>query len=168
MNEFLETSITAHNGSRILGFSTDEPGNFEGFHNEHLLMIADEAKSIPDEIFQAIERCQPERTLLLSSPGAPAGTFFEAFHRHRKHYRQHSVTAFDCPHLKPAWIDAQIEKHGRDSAFVRSMIFAEFSEGDELGTILRDCVKSHLASLRSMILEAWARIIASLEEGLVS
>ena len=33
---------------------------------------------------------------------------------------------------------------------------------------LRDCVKSHLASLRSMILEAWMRIIASLEEVLVS
>ena len=33
---------------------------------------------------------------------------------------------------------------------------------------LRDCVKSHLASLRSMILEAWARIMASLEAGLVS
>jgi phage terminase large subunit len=134
--QFLETSITAHNGSRILGFSTDAPGNFEGFHNKHLLMIADEAKSIPDAIFQAMERCQPERTLLLSSPGSPSGTFYEAFGRHRKHFRQHTITAFDCPHISRQWIDAQIEKHGENSPFIRSMIFAEFSEGDELGAIL--------------------------------
>ena len=134
--QFLDTSITAHNGSRILGFSTDEPGNFEGFHNEHLLMIADEAKSIPDPIFEAMERCQPERTLLLSSPGAPCGTFYEAFGRHRKHYRQHTVTAFDCPHISRAWIEAQMEKHGAESPFIRSMIFAEFSASGDFGSIL--------------------------------
>lgn len=134
--QFLETSITAPNGSRILGFSTDEPGNFEGFHNNHLLMIVDEAKSIPDAIFQAMERCQPERTLLLSSPGGSTGTFYNAFGRHRKHYRQHTVTAFDCPHLSREWIEAQIEKHGSDSPLIRSMIFAEFSDSGEYGSIL--------------------------------
>ena len=145
--QFLETSITAHNGSRILGFSTDEPGNFEGFHNEHLLMIADEAKSIPDEIFQAMERCQPERALLLSSPGAPSGAFYDAFGRHRKHYRQHAVTAYDCPHISREWIEAQMEKHGADSPLIKSMILAEFSNNGDFGSILsvarlENCLKN--------------------------
>ncbi len=130
--EFLEASVTFSNGSRILGFSTDEPGNFEGFHNDHLLVIVDEAKSVPDSIFEAIERCQPQRTLVMSSPGGPQGAFYRAFTRDRKHYRLHTVTAQDCPHLSPAWINEQIEKHGADSPLVRSMIFAEFMEQDGL------------------------------------
>jgi phage terminase large subunit len=129
---FLEASVTFRNGSRILGFSTDEPGNFEGFHNDHLLVIVDEAKSVPDAIFEAIERCQPQRTLLISSPGSPRGTFYRAFTRDRKHYRQHTIKAHDCPHLAPAWIEQQIEKHGMESPLVRSMIFAEFMEQDSL------------------------------------
>jgi phage terminase large subunit len=130
--EFLDASVTFANGSRILGFSTDEPGNFEGFHNDHLLVIVDEAKSVPDAIFEAIERCQPERTLLLSSPGSPRGTFYRAFTRDRRHYKQHTVTAHDCPHLSREWIEQQIEKHGIESPLVRSMIFAEFIEEDSL------------------------------------
>jgi len=129
---FLDASVTFPNGSRILGFSTDEPGNFEGFHNDHLLVIVDEAKSVPDSIFEAIERCQPQRTLVMSSPGSPRGTFYRAFTRDRKHYRQHTVTAFDCPHLTADWIKQQIEKHGEDSPLVRSMIFAEFVDEDSL------------------------------------
>jgi hypothetical protein len=129
---FLDASVTFSNGSRILGFSTDEPGNFEGFHNDHLLVIVDEAKSVPDAIFEAIERCQPQRTLFISSPGSPRGTFYHAFTRDRKHYRPHIITAHDCPHLSPAWIEQQIDKHGMDSPLVRSMIFAEFMEQDSL------------------------------------
>jgi len=87
---------------------------------------------VPDSIFEAIERCQPQRALVMSSPGGPQGTFYRAFTRDRKHYRQHTVTAFDCPHLSPAWIEQQIEKHGENSPLVRSMIFAEFAEEDSL------------------------------------
>src|SRR5690349_11154488 len=36
---FLETEVESHHGSRIYGFSTDEPGRFEGWHNENLLVI---------------------------------------------------------------------------------------------------------------------------------
>ncbi len=129
---FLDAAATLPNGSRILGFSTDEPGNFEGFHNEHLLVIVDEAKSVPDSIFEAIERCQPQRLLLLSSPGSPSGAFYRAFTRDRKHYRQHTVTAYDCPHIDRDLIQMQIEKHGAQSPLVRSMVFAEFSEENAL------------------------------------
>ena len=43
--QFNQWEATAHNGSRILGFSTDDPGKFEGWHNDNLLMIADEAEA---------------------------------------------------------------------------------------------------------------------------
>lgn len=128
--EINATDLHAPNGSRAVGFSTDDPGKFEGWHNDNLLMIVDEAKSVPDEIFQAIERCQPTRLLLMSSAGTSDGEFAAAFSTRRRFYSQHKVTAMDCPHLKDKWIAAQIEKWGRDHPLVRSMIFSEFSESN--------------------------------------
>jgi hypothetical protein len=125
---FNECEVITHNGSRILGFSTDEPGKFEGWHADNLLVVADEAKSIPDSIFEAVERCQPTRLLLLSSPGGRSGFFYSAFNERRKFFRQHTVTAADCPHISPAWVTEQIEKYGPDHPLVRSMIYAEFMD----------------------------------------
>ena len=133
---FNYTDITAPNGSRIIGFSTDEPGRFEGWHNNNLLVIVDEAKSVPDSIFEAIERCQPTRLILMSSPGGCSGFFYEAFHSRRKFFRQHTVTSFQCPHISKAWIEEQIEKYGEHSPLVRSMIFAEFMATNEGSTAI--------------------------------
>jgi hypothetical protein len=133
---FNECEVVTHHGSRILGFSTDDPGRFEGWHNDHLLMILDEAKSISDSIFESVERCQPTRLLLLSSPGGCNGFFYQAFNERRKFFTQHTVTAFDCPHVSPAWIQEQIEKYGKEHPLIRSMIFAEFMASGEDGTVI--------------------------------
>lgn len=145
--EFNECEVVTHHGSRILGFSTDEAGKFEGWHNDNLLLILDEAKSVPDAIFEAVERCQPTRLLLLSSPGGRSGFFFEAFHARRKFFRQHTVTAFDCPHISTAWVAEQVEKYGEDHPLIRSMIYGEFMDGDEDSavipvTLLEHCLAS--------------------------
>jgi len=58
---FNATDVTLANGSKIFGFATDEANKFEGWHNSHLLIIADESKGIPDAIFEAVERCAPTR-----------------------------------------------------------------------------------------------------------
>jgi hypothetical protein len=133
---FNDCEVVSHNGSRILGFSTDEAGRFEGWHNENLLVIADEAKTIGDDIFSAVARCQPTRLLLLSSPGGCSGYFYDAFNSKRKFFRPHSVTADQCPHISRAWIEEQIEKYGLDHPLVRSMIFAEFMSFGEDGAVI--------------------------------
>jgi phage terminase large subunit len=133
---FNECEVTGHNGSRILGFSTDDPGRFEGWHNDNLLVIVDEAKSVPDMIFEAVERCQPTRLLLLSSPGGCSGAFYEAFHARRKFFSQHVVKASDCPHISPKWVAEQIEKYGEGHPLIASMIFAEFMSAGEDGTVI--------------------------------
>jgi hypothetical protein len=133
---FNDCEVIAHNGSRILGFSTDEAGRFEGWHNENLLIVLDEAKTIPDSIFESVERCQPTRLLLLSSPGGCSGFFYEAFKSRRKFFQQHTVTAYDCPHISAAWIAEQIEKYGPDHPLIRSMVHGEFMSMGEDGAVI--------------------------------
>ncbi len=134
--KFLDTEVESPTGSRIYGFSTDDAGRFEGWHNENLMMICDEAKSIPGPIFDSIERCQPTRLLLMSSPGPAMGRFYEAFTRHKEYFRTFSVTAYDCPHLSAEWISKQLQKYGESSPLVRSMILAEFEKDGQDGTLI--------------------------------
>jgi hypothetical protein len=123
---FNSSDITLANNSRIIGFSADDPGRAEGWHSEDLLFIVDEAKSVADVIFEAVERCQPTRLLLMSTPGAPSGYFYECFTSRRQFYKTHVVPAGLCPHIKQSWIDEQIAKFGPDSPLVCSMIHAEW------------------------------------------
>ena len=134
--KFNDVEIEGHNGSRILGFSSDDPGRAEGFHADSLLAIIDEAKTVSDDIFNAITRCQPNRLMLLSSPGGPQGTFYDAFHSRRKFFRTHSVTAADCPHIDPKWVAEQIEKFGEHHPLVRSMIYGEFMLDGQDGSVI--------------------------------
>lgn len=131
-----QTDITAPNGSRAVGFSTEDPGKFEGWHNDHLFMIVDEGKSVADEIYMAIERCQPERLLLMSSAGTTVGEFANAFLSRKSFYSTHTVTSYDCPHLGSEWIQTQIEKWGRTHPLIRSMIFSEFIDDGGVGYVV--------------------------------
>ena len=130
--EVFSNELRFQNGSRAIGFSTNDSGKFEGWHkqgpSENLLMIVDEAKTVPDSIFEAIERCQPSRLLMMSSPGGTEGAFYRAFSKEAALWQTYTVTAFDCPHLSKEWINEQIDKWGANHPLVRSMIYGEFME----------------------------------------
>lgn len=117
------------------GFSTNDAGKFEGHHGSEqcpLLLIVDEAKTVKDPIFEAIERCRPPRqwcrVLVLSSPGYAQGEFYR-LHTVRQSTLTHPpvvVKASECPHIHPDEIAATRAKWGNDHPLVRSMLDAEF------------------------------------------
>ena len=68
--EFNECEVVTHHGSRILGFSTDEAGKFEGWHNDNLLLILDEATASVDTetemlIQDALKKIMKGRTCII-------------------------------------------------------------------------------------------------------
>ena len=145
------SEIRYGNGSRAIGFSTSDSGKFEGWHrqgpSENLLMVIDEAKTVPDSIFEAVERCQPSRILMMSSPGGTSGAFYRAFTKEAHLWSTFSVAASDCPHIPESWVKEQIDKWGEQHPLVRSMVFGEFMEmGNESLVIsynvLQNCVNN--------------------------
>lgn len=130
--EMFSNEIRFQNGSRALGFSTNDGGKFEGWHGVgergNLLMVVDEAKTVPDSIFEAIERCQPTRLLVMSSPGSSSGGLYRAFTKEAALWKTFTVTAFDCPHISKKWVAEQELKWGPNHPLVRSMIHGEFME----------------------------------------
>jgi len=134
---FLQTELKTPEGGFALGFSTDDPGRAEGWHpkvsktEDPVMIIVDEAKTVPDGVFEAFDRCTRVFQLWVSSPGKPWGQFYDAFHAMRKHFWTRKVRSDECPHIDPAKRARDLEKYGPDHPVYRSMHDAEFTEDAE-------------------------------------
>lgn len=110
-----------------------------------VMYIVDEAKTVPDPIFTAIDRCTITYRLYCSSPGQSTGQFYRAFTTEAHAFTRIVVQAAykdasgnvdwsrtDCPHIKRSKLEDIIRRYGMESPLTLSMIFAEFSlsEGD--------------------------------------
>lgn len=135
--DFLQTEIKTPEGGFALGFSTDDAGRAEGWHpkisNEvdPVMIVIDEAKTVPDAVFEAFDRCTRLIQLWVSSPGKPWGQFYEAFHALKKYFWTRKVRSDECPHIDPAKRARDLEKYGADHPLYRSMHDAEFTEDAE-------------------------------------
>lgn len=135
--------IAAPNGSRYKGFVTDDAGKAEGYHGnknpfydlQHdkgpLFIAIDEAKSVPDPIFQAVDRCTYQRLLYASSSGLAGGEFYRSQTAAGSPFKRFRIRAADCPHLDHDKNAEIIAKRGLDHPLVRSTIFAEFMSDPE-------------------------------------
>lgn len=133
-----DTEIEDGHGGRIIGFATDQGARFEGFHaypDRPLLIVLDEAKTVPDEIFVAADRCNPTFMLYISSPGGLFGQFHDAFKN--PGVISHEITVEDCPHITPERIEKMREKYGEDSDIYRSMILGKFGKGNDTGKVIQ-------------------------------
>lgn len=131
--KFLEREISTPTGGQFVAFTTDQAGRAEGWHKLDdlegpLLIIVDEAKSVPEDIFSAIDRCTFNAILLSSSPGRMSGTFYDSQFTPGLGYQAISVGLKDCPHITQDKIDRIIAKHGPNSPFTRSALHGEFIE----------------------------------------
>ncbi len=134
---FLQTELKTPEGGFALGFSTDDAGRAEGWHpkidckTDPVFIIVDEAKTVPDSVFEAFDRCTRLFQLWVSSPGKPWGQFYDAFHAQAKYFVTFKITSADCPHIDPAKRARDLEKYGADHPLYRSMHDAEFTEDAE-------------------------------------
>ena len=117
-------------GSEIRLFATDEAGKAEGYHPleswSEMAVIINEAKSVSEEIFQALSRCTGFNYWLeVSTPGEPLGHFYWSNQHYPKKMR---VTSYDCPHKALGDIDEDKVRYGEHSAIFRSKHLALFTQ----------------------------------------
>lgn len=116
-------------GSEIRLFATDEEGKSEGWHplepGAELVIVVNEAKSVPESIYNGLRRCTGfTRMLLISTPGPPHGFFYKAFNTWKYKRR---VTFFDCPHLSKEEFESDKIELGESSFLFRSKWLALFT-----------------------------------------
>ena len=127
---------------------TKQGERFEGFHNRlwdddqgrqvfsPLLIIADEAKSIKRDIFEAIERCNPMCELRISTTGEDSGDFYEACQNLTGDWItelgdiEFKIPWTMCPHLLKGHTRRRkmnlLRTRGEADPFVMSNLLAEF------------------------------------------
>lgn len=95
-----QTSLDLSEQWFAIGLSTNEPSRFQGYHAEHILLVADEAAGIGEEIFEASEgivTSQGARVLYIGNPTGIGGTFYKSFRS--EGVSKLTVSAFDSPNF---------------------------------------------------------------------
>lgn len=162
--------------SEVKLFATDEPGRAEGFHpwtsDSEMILCINEAKSVPQEIFEALTRCTGYNIWLeVSSPGAPVGHFYEAVTSGM--YDVMKVTAAECGHISERNLEKARRTFGENSPIYKSMKYAEFTSMDSntvfsLDTLNRVREKPPTEDLKSLPKRCGIDMAAGGDEDVVS
>ena len=122
-----------------------EPEAIEGGHADYLFFVFDEAKIIPDEMWDALEGTfagggesgpQYAKILAMSTPGEPNGRFFD-IHRRKKGYEDWHIKhitkeqAISSGRMAEEWADNRKLQWGSESQLYYNHVLGEFKERDE-------------------------------------
>ena len=111
-----------------------KPENMQGFHEDNMLFIVDEASGVADPIMEAILGTlsgSNNKLLMCGNPTRTSGTFFDAFNADRALYKCHTVSSADSPRTNKINIESLIRKYGRESNVVRVRVFGEFPKQED-------------------------------------
>lgn len=135
--ELLNLSIQLPHG-QAFGAVARNPDLIESAHADQMLIVADEGKSIPDAVWDALEGSltgeEGQYALALSTPGQPAGRFYEIHQgRHPQWTTLHvgPDRAAAAGRVSQRWIDARRTGWGETSALYRQQVLGEFAADDE-------------------------------------
>lgn len=106
-----------------------KPENMQGFHEDHMLIVVDEASGVSDPIMEAILGTLSgfdNKLLMCGNPNNIEGVFYDSHNSDRDKYRTHKVSSYDSKRTNKENIQMLIDKYGEDSDVVRVRIYGEF------------------------------------------
>lgn len=113
-----------------------KPENMQGFHEDHMLFLVDEASGVAEAIMEAILGTLSGAhniLVLMGNPTQTTGTFYDS-HMNPAitgMYRCHRVSSRDVARTDKENIRAMEAKYGRDSNFIRVRVDGEFPRQDD-------------------------------------
>lgn len=106
-----------------------KPENMQGFHEDNMLFIVDEASGVADPIMEAILGTlsgDNNKLLMCGNPTKTSGIFYDSHTVDRALYRCHTVSSLDSPRTSKENIQSLLRKYGENSNFARVRIYGEF------------------------------------------
>lgn len=111
-----------------------KPENMQGFHEDNMLFIVDEASGVADPIMEAILGTlsgDNNKLLMCGNPTRTSGTFYDAFTIDRSIFACHTVSSRDSKRTNKDNIASLDRKYGKDSNVVRVRVDGEFPEQED-------------------------------------
>lgn len=137
--ELQNLNLRLNHGSAFAGASANA-ALIEGAHADSLMFIYDESKAIPADTFDACEGAfsgtGEALALAISTPGDPAGRFYDIHARKRGYedWRVRHVTlaeAVAAGRIDTGWAEQRRVQWGETSAVYVNRVLGEFHAGDE-------------------------------------
>lgn len=110
------------------------PENMQGFHEDNMLFIVDEASGVADPIMEAILGTltgSNNKLLLCGNPTKASGTFYDSHTSDRKLYYCITVNSAESKRTNKDNIDSLIRKYGEESNVVRVRVKGLFPKQDD-------------------------------------
>ena len=110
------------------------PENMQGFHEDNMLFIIDEASGIAEPIMEAILGTLSganNKLLMCGNPTKTSGTFYDSHTTDRALYRCHTVNSENSPRTNKDNIAALARKYGKNSNVYRVRVSGEFPENED-------------------------------------
>lgn len=118
--------------------SSDKPEFIEGWHSPNLLIIIDEAKALPDEVWAAIRGAltsvsrggaRPKVLVLSTPPSTPSGWYPDLFGKKSEGWYTLHFGAHHSARVDQAWVEEMARDYGESSAIYQSKVLGEIPEG---------------------------------------
>lgn len=143
--QLLEQSIKMPNGREAFAAAPTDATAIEGAHAKHILYIFDEAKAIPDDVWDAAEGAfsgagegtdQRAYALAISTPGNPSGRFYQIHVGARGYedwYTRHVTLdeAVAAGRISREWVAQRAKQWGTNSAIYKNRVEGEFDTSGE-------------------------------------
>lgn len=146
--EILTDAIQLKYGE-CFAISPDQPSGIEGMHGDQVFLCIDEAKSVPDAIFESLEGVYSAAgessrrrafSMVISTPGLPIGTFYRVHAREKGYEHWHPIhvkleRAIEAGMITNAHIERLKAAWGEGSSLYLTHCLGEFASDDQDGII---------------------------------
>ena len=142
----------------------EQPEALQGIHSDHVMLVADEASGVPEQVFEAAAGSMSGHsavTLLLGNPTRSSGFFYDTHNRLASEWTVFKVSCADSPRVSQDYIDEMASRYGEDSNAFRVRVLGEFPRSDDDTMIAMDLIES--ARMRDVAVNPYAPVVWGLD-----
>ena len=121
--------------AHAIPWSKSAPENFAGTHEEHVLVIFDEASAIDDVIWETTDGAMTTPGAMWIAFGNPTrsnGRFAQCFGKLKNMWKSRHIDSRTCKMANRKLLDSWVEAYGEDSDFVRVRVRGLFPRAGNL------------------------------------
>jgi hypothetical protein len=121
----------------FISFRTSRPETPEalaGIHSDNVLLIADEASGIPEQVYEAAAGSMSGHnatTVLAGNPVRSSGLFYDTHHKLRDLWYTIKVSCEDCSRVSKDFVADMARRYGEKSNAYRVRVLGEFPLADD-------------------------------------
>lgn len=127
--------------AQAIPWSKNAPENFAGAHEEHVLVIYDEASAVDDSIWEVTDGAMTTpgaMWIAFGNPTKTTGRFFQCFGKFKHRWNHRHIDSRTAKMANRRLLDQMVEDYGEDSDYVRVRVRGLFPRAGSMQLITID------------------------------